>query len=205
MDAADIAVTAGRQVPERCLDQLFLEARTHNEWLPEPVPENLLRDIYRLARMGPTSANACPGRFVFVTSKEARDRLVPLLSPKNVAKVLAAPVTAIIAWDTEFYEEMPKLMPYLDGRAAFTGKPALIEETGFRNSSLQGAYLMIAARALGLDCGPMSGFDKAKLNAEFFPDGRWTVNFICNLGYGDKTKLHPRNPRLDFSEACRVI
>jgi 3-hydroxypropanoate dehydrogenase len=135
----------------------------------------------------------------------AAERLVPALAPLNVDKTKAAPVTAIIAWDTEFYESLPKLFPHADMRSYFVGNPALIEETAFRNGSLQGAYFIIAARAVGLDCGPMSGFDAAKVNAEFFPDGKWKANFLCNLGYGEKSKLHPRSPRLEFEEACRVL
>lgn len=155
--------------------------------------------------MGPTSANSSPARFVFVGSEAAKARLLPALAPLNVEKVKTAPVTAIIAWDTEFYEKLPKLFPHADMRSYFVGKPALIEETALRNSSLQGAYFMIAARALGLDCGPMSGFDAARVNAEFFADGKWKANFLCNLGYGDKSKLFPRGPRLGFDEASQVL
>lgn len=190
---------------EEALNQIFRDARTHTSWLPKPVPRSLLKEAYDLARMGPTSANASPARFVFLTTPEAKDRLVPALAPLNVDKTKAAPVTAIIAWDTEFYESLPKLFPHADMRSYFVGNAALIEETGFRNGSLQGAYFIIAARAVGLDCGPMSGFDAAKVNAEFFPDGKWKTNFLCNLGYGEKSKLHPRNPRLTFEEACRVL
>jgi 3-hydroxypropanoate dehydrogenase len=155
--------------------------------------------------MGPTSANTTPARFVFLTAPEAKARLKPALLPLNVEKTMAAPVTVIIAWDTEFYENLPKLFPHADVRSYFVGNPQFAEETGFRNSSLQGAYFIIAARALGLDCGPMSGFDANKLNAEFFPDGKWKANFLCNLGYGDGSKLFPRNPRLEFDEACRIL
>jgi 3-hydroxypropanoate dehydrogenase len=190
---------------EDALNQIFRDARTHTSWLPKPVPVSLLKEAYDLARMGPTSANGSPARFVFLTTPQAKERLVPALAPLNVDKTKAAPVTAIIAWDTEFYESLPKLFPHADMRSYFVGNPALVEETGFRNSSLQGAYFMIAARAVGLDCGPMSGFDAAKVNAEFFPDSKWKANFLCNLGYGDKSKLFPRNPRLEFEEACRVL
>jgi 3-hydroxypropanoate dehydrogenase len=155
--------------------------------------------------MGPTSANASPARFVFLTTPEAKERLRPVLAPLNVAKTMAAPVTVIVAWDAEFYEKLPQLFPHADMRSHFVGNETLVEETAFRNSSLQGAYFMIAARALGLDCGPMSGLDAEKLNAEFFPEGKWKANFICNLGYGDSSKLFPRNPRLEFDEAARVI
>ena len=187
------------------LNQLFRQARTHNSWLPKRVPVEALREAYELARWGPTSANSSPARFVFLESEAAKARLVPALAPLNVEKTKAAPVTAIVAWDTEFHEKLPKLFPHADMRSYFVGKPALIEETAFRNSSLQGAYFMLAARAVGLDCGPMSGFDAAKVNAEFFPDGKWKVNFLCNLGYGDHSKLFPRSPRLEFDEACRVL
>jgi 3-hydroxypropanoate dehydrogenase len=193
------------KVSHETLNQLFREARTHNAWLPKRVPVEALREAYELARWGPTSANSSPARFVFLESEAAKARLLPALAPLNVEKTKAAPVTAIIAWDTEFHEKLPKLFPHADMRSFFVGKPALIEETAFRNSSLQGAYFMLAARAVGLDCGPMSGFDAAKVNAEFFPDGKWKVNFLCNLGYGDHTKLFPRSPRLDFDEACRVL
>jgi len=187
------------------LDQLFRKARTHNGWLPKPVPTELLREIYDLARFGPTSANSSPARFVFVTTAEAKARLRPALSAGNLDKTMAAPVTVIIAYDTEFHERLPKLFPHKDMRSVFAGNAALIEATAFRNSSLQGAYFILAARALGLDCGPMSGFDAAKVNAEFFPDGKWKANFLCNLGYGDATKLSPRSPRLSFEEACVIL
>jgi 3-hydroxypropanoate dehydrogenase len=187
------------------LDQLFREARTHSAWLPTRVSVETLREVYELARMGPTSANSSPARFVFLETSAAKSRLLPALAPLNVEKTKAAPVTAIVAWDTEFYERLPELFPHADMRSHFAGNKALIDETAFRNSSLQGAYFILAARAAGLDCGPMSGFDAAKVNAEFFPDGKWKVNFLCNLGYGDRSKLFPRNPRLEFDEACRVL
>jgi 3-hydroxypropanoate dehydrogenase len=187
------------------LDQLFRNARTHSAWRPEPVPTELLRKIYDLARLGPTSANASPARFLFLTTPEAKARLKPALMPMNVEKTMAAPVTAIIAWDNEFHEKLPKLFPHADMRSYFVGNQPLIDETAFRNSSLQAAYFILAARALGLDCGPMSGFDATKVNAEFFSDGKWKVNLICNLGYGDAEKLFPRNPRLEFEEAAAVL
>src|ERR1700734_3352328 len=183
-------------VSNHCLDQIFREARTHNVWLPQPVPAGLLRQAYELAALGPTSANTTPARYVFLTTLQAKERLRPALAPANVDKTMAAPVTVIVAWDTEFHEKLPKLFPHKDMRSVFLGKPDLIEATAFRNSSLEGGYFILAARALGLDCGPMSGFDAAKVNAEFFPDGKWKSNFLCNLGYGDHTKLLPRNPRL---------
>jgi 3-hydroxypropanoate dehydrogenase len=198
-------IESANRLNDDALDLIFRNARTHSAWLPKPVPVEILLEAYELARMGPTSANASPARFVFLTTPEAKDRLKPTLAPLNVQKTMGAPVTVIIAWDTEFYEKLPKLVPHVDARSYFVGNEKLTEETGFRNSSLQGAYFIIAARALGLDCGPMSGFDSAKLNAEFFPDGKWKANFICNLGYGDSSKLYPRNPRLEFDEAARVI
>jgi 3-hydroxypropanoate dehydrogenase len=193
------------QIPDSALDALFRTARTHRAWLPEPVPGELVQRVYDLFKMGPTSANSCPARVVFVKSEEAKARLLPALAPANVEKTRTAPVTAIIAYDLEFYEKMPELMPHMDGKALFAGKPDVIQDTAFRNGSLQGAYLIMAARALGLDCGPMSGFDAEKVNAEFFADGKWKVNFICNLGHGDPSKLFPRQPRLTFDEACKVL
>jgi 3-hydroxypropanoate dehydrogenase len=192
-------------ISEDAIDQLFRQARTHSAWLAEPVPIELLGKAYELARLGPTSANVSPSRFVFLTTPGAKTRLRPALAPGNVEKTMAAPVTAIIAWDTEFYENLPRLFPQADMRSYFIGNKALIDETAFRNSSLQAAYFILAARALGLDCGPMSGFDADKLNAEFFPDGKWKVNFLCNLGYGDQRKLYPRNPRLEFDEVAVVL
>jgi 3-hydroxypropanoate dehydrogenase len=192
-------------ISKDAIDQLFRQARTHSAWLAEPVPVELLGKAYELARLGPTSANVSPSRFVFLTTPGAKARLRPALAPGNVEKTMAAPVTAIIAWDTEFYENLPRLFPQADMRSYFIGNNALIDETAFRNSSLQAAYFILAARALGLDCGPMSGFDADKLNAEFFPDGKWKVNFLCNLGYGDQRKLYPRNPRLEFDEVAVVL
>jgi len=193
------------ELSREALDQIFRNARTYSAWLPKRVPVEKLREAYELARMGPTSANASPARFVFVESEAAKARLLPTLMPLNVDKTKTAPVTVIVAWDTEFHEKLPKLFPHADMRSFFAGNKELIEETAFRNSSLQGAYFIIAARSLGLDCGPMSGFDAAKLNAEFFPDGKWKANFLCNVGYGDPSKLFPRNPRLHFDEASQVL
>jgi 3-hydroxypropanoate dehydrogenase len=194
-----------KRISAESLDQLFREARTQNGWRPEPVSIELLKEVYAVACLGPTSANSSPARFVFITTPEAKARLRPALSPGNLDKTMAAPVTVIVAWDTEFYEKLLQLFPARDMRSVFAGKPALIHETAFRNSTLQGAYFMLAARALGLDCGPMSGFDQEKVNAEFFPNGKWKANFLCNLGYGDPSKLFPRNPRLSFEEACQVL
>jgi 3-hydroxypropanoate dehydrogenase len=192
-------------IPKPCLDQLFHEARTHTAWLPIPVPNELLRKTYELASLGPTSANSSPARFVFITTPEAKARLKPAVAAGNVGKTMSAPVNVIMAWDNEFYEKLPRLSPQADFRAYFVGNQPLIDETAFRNASLESAYFILAARALGLDCGPMSGFDQAKLNAEFFPDGKWKANFLCNLGYGDKAQLRPRNPRLDFEEATLIL
>jgi 3-hydroxypropanoate dehydrogenase len=203
---AAVFATPKTAVSKHCIDQIFREARTHNVWLPQPVSLELLRQVFELSVLGPTSANTTPARYVFVTTPQAKERLRPALSAGNVDKTMSAPVTVIIAWDTEFHEMLPKLFPNnKDMRSIFAGKPDLIEATAFRNGSLEGAYFILAARALGLDCGPMSGFDAAKVNAEFFPDGKWKTNFLCNLGYGDSTKLFPRNPRLSFDEACLVL
>ena len=186
------------------LDLLFRTARTQNGWLPKPVPESLLREIFDLAKMPPTSANCSPMRLVFVTTPEGKERLKPSLSAGNLEKTMAAPVIAIIAYDTKFYDELPRLFPHADARSWFTSNQALIDITAMRNGTLQGAYLMLAARAVGLDCGPMSGFDNAKVDAEFFPDGRFKSNFLCNLGYGDPSKLFPRSPRFAFEDVCRI-
>jgi 3-hydroxypropanoate dehydrogenase len=187
------------------LDLIFRKARTHRAWLDRPVPDTLLRQVYELACLGPTSANCSPMRLLFVKTREAKERLRPCLSPGNVDKTMRAPVTAIVGHALEFYEQLPRLFPTADMRANYVGKPELIAATAFRNGSLQGAYLLLAARALGLDCGGMSGFDNAKVDAEFFPDGRIKSNFLCNLGYGDAAKPAPRAPRLSFDEVCRLI
>ncbi|MRR49749.1 MAG: malonic semialdehyde reductase [Rhodocyclaceae bacterium] len=186
-------------------DQLFRQARTHNAWLDQPVSEDQLRTLYSLMKWGSTSANCSPARLVFVTSAEAKARLKPALLPGNVDKTMAAPVTAIIGMDLDFPDALPRLFPHADARSWFIGNEALIEATAFRNSSLQGAYLMLAARSVGLDCGPMSGFDAALVEQEFFPGGRIKANFLCNLGYGDPSALYPRGPRLDFDEAARIV
>jgi 3-hydroxypropanoate dehydrogenase len=192
-------------VNEDAIKQLFLEARTHNAWQDRPVADDLLRRIYDTAKMGPTSANNQAARIVFVKSAAAKEKLKPSLSPGNVDKTMSAPVTAIIAHDVEFHEKLPKLFPQFDMKAVFAGLPAeKREHAAFQSSSLQGAYVILAARALGLDCGPMAGFDNAKVDAAFFADGKWKSNFLINIGYGDATKLWPRNPRLDFEEACRI-
>jgi len=187
------------------LDLLFRQARTYSHWGDGEVGDVLLQAVYDLAKMPPTSANSNPMRLNFLRSQDAKDRLKPALSSGNLAKTMAAPVTAIIGYDTRFYEELPRLAPHGNARAWFEGKPALIEETAFRNGTLQGAYFILAARALGLDCGPMSGFDRDRVDREFFPDGRIKSNFLCNLAYGDASKLHPRAPRLDFEDACQIL
>ena len=187
------------------LDRIFRLARTHNGFLAQPVSDAQLHAIHDLMKWGTTTANSQPGRFVFLRSKESKERLRPALSPGNLDKTMAAPVTVIVAHDLEFYENLPRTFPHTDARSWFAGKQAHIESTAFRNGSLQGAYFIIAARAVGLDCGPMSGFDNAKVDAEFFPDGKWKSNFLCNLGVGDPSKLFPRNPRLEFDEMCRTL
>ena len=188
------------------LDLIFRNARTHNAWLKTPVDDALLRQVYDLAKMGPTSANMSPMRIVFVKSKEAKERLKPALDAGNVDKTMAAPVTAIIGMDLHFFEKLPKLFPHADAKAWFKDLPeSVLEYIALRNGSLQGAYFMLAARALGLDCGPMSGFNNAKVDAEFFAGTTIKSNFLCNLGHGDAAKLYPRSPRLDFDEACKVV
>jgi 3-hydroxypropanoate dehydrogenase len=188
------------------LDLIFRKARTQNGWLATPVTDAELRAIYDLMRLGPTSANCCPARILFLRTPEAKARLLPALSAGNVDKTKAAPVTAIIGYDTRFHELLPRLFPHKPEMAQTFAKGAsLAETTAFRNSTLQGAYFMIAARAVGLDVGGMSGFDNAKVDAEFFPDGRVKSNFLCNLGHGDPTKVLPRLPRLDFDEACTLL
>ncbi|WP_337012990.1 malonic semialdehyde reductase [Pantoea sp. AS142] len=185
------------------LDTLFNDARTHSYWQEKPVDNTLLEQLYALTALGPTSANCSPARFVFVTSAEGKEKLKPALSSGNLDKTMSAPVTVIVAWDREFYEQLPALFPHADARSWFTGSPEAATETAFRNSSLQAGYLILAARSLGLDAGPMSGFDPAKINDAFFPDGQYQVNLLINLGYGDASKLHPRLPRLSFEQASR--
>ena len=192
-------------LPQSALDQIFVAARTFGAWLPKEVPDALLHRLHDLCRLGPTAANSCPMRVVFVRSAAEKERLKPCLSPGNIEKTMAAPVTAIVAMDMEFYEKLPALFPHADARSWYAGNPVAIESNAVLNSSLQGAYLMVAARALGLDCGPMGGFDKEKVNAAFLAGTTWRANFLCNLGYGDAAKLHPRLPRLGFDEACRIV
>ena len=188
------------------LDLILRKARTQNGWLDTPVSNDQLRAIYDIMRLGPTSANSCPARILFLRTLEAKARLLPALSPGNVDKTKAAPVTAIIGYDTRFFEFFPKLFPHRpEMKDAFANNPKNAEITAFRNGTLQGAYFMIAARAIGLDVGGMSGFDNAKVDAEFFPDGRVKSNFLCNVGHGDPAKVLPKLPRLDFDDACRLL
>ncbi len=190
---------------DESLDVMYRDARTHTAWLDKPVDDALLRRAYDLAKMGPTSANMCPMRIVFVKSPAAKEKLKPALDPGNVEKTMKAPVTAIVAMDIHFYEELPKLFPHANAKAWFDKLPDnVLEYAALRNSSLQGAYFMLAARAVGLDCGPMSGFDNAKVDAAFFAGTTIKSNFLCNLGYGDASKLYPRSPRLTFEEACHI-
>ncbi len=209
-----------RVLDDTALDTLFREARSFTKWQPRPVSDDTLHDLYDLLKWGPTSANSTPARFAFVRTREAKERLRPALAPLNVEKTMTAPVTVIIAYDLKFYENLPKLFPHNPGMAKlFESNVEMVETTAKRNSSLQGAYLIMAARALGLDCGPMSGFDQAKVDEEFFaagkpcfgcdqeffPEGHVKTNFLCNLGYGDASALPPRLSRLPFSEACSVL
>ena len=184
---------------------IFTEARTHTAWQDKEVPDSLLRQIYELCKWGPTSSNCLPMRIAFVKSKEAKEKLKPCLAKGNVDKTMAAPATAIIGYDLAFYEYMPRLWPHSDMKSYFSGNPENAKTTAFRNGSLQGGYFILAARALGLDCGPMSGYDNDKVDEAFFAGTEIKSNFLCNLGYGDASKLYPRGPRLEFNEACKVL
>jgi len=213
--------STGTRLSGRDFNVLFREARTHSAWLDQPVDDDILRQIYDLMRWAPTSANCSPARIVFLRTHESKERLRPALMPGNVDKTMAAPVTAIIAYDSKFYETLPRLFPAMPAMKDMFEKSAeFAATTAMRNGSMQGAYFMIAARSLGLDCGPMSGFDNAKVDLEFFPasppstagakgafiaSGQVKSNFLCNLGHGDASKLHPRGPRLGFEEACQLI
>jgi 3-hydroxypropanoate dehydrogenase len=192
-------------ISDDALDTIFRKARTHNRWQDKPVTPALLMAIYDLMRWGPTTANTSPARFVFVVSQSAKERLKPHLSPGNKEKTLAAPATAIIAYDLDFAERLPFLFPHEPNAKSWFNDRPFADTAAFRNSSIQGGYFIIAARALGLDCGPMSGFDNAGVDREFFPDGRVKSNFLCNIGYGDPSGLFPRNPRLAFDEACQIL
>ena len=210
----------GNPVDEKTLDTLFREARTYSKWQPRPIADKTLHELYDLLKWAPTSANSSPARFAFLRSKESKERLRSALAPLNVEKTMTAPVTVIVAYDLRFHMQLSRLFPQSPGMAKlFENNPEMVESTAKRNSSLQGAYMILAARALGLDCGPMSGFDHAKVDEEFFaagkpcfgcdqeffPEGHVKTNFICNLGYGDPASLHPRLPRLSFNEACTLL
>jgi 3-hydroxypropanoate dehydrogenase len=210
----------GERIDDTALDTIFRNARSYAKWQPRAVTDQTLQDLYDVLKWAPTSANAGPARFAFLRSKEAKERLRPALAPLNIEKTMTAPVTVIVAYDLKFYDQLPKLFPHNPGMAKmFESNPELVEATAKRNSSLQGAYLIMAARALGLDCGPMSGFDQTKVDEEFFaagkpcfgcdqeffPEGHVKTNFLCNLGYGDPTTLFPRLPRLPFGEACSLL
>lgn len=186
------------------LDTLFRQARSHNGWLDQTVSDDELHQLYELMKFGPTAANNCPARLTFVKSADAKALLKPHLDEGNVDKAMSAPVVAIISYDTEFYEKLPYLFPHTDARSWYAGKPDKIKSAGEMNATLQGAYLMLAARSIGLDCGPMGGFNNTSLDAAFFPDGKTKSIFICGLGHGDHDKLFPRSPRLSFDEACEI-
>jgi nitroreductase len=193
------------QLDDKSLDLLFRNARSHNGWLDQPISDDVLRQLYDLMKWAPTSANCSPARIVFVKSAAAKQRLLSAMIPGNEEKTRTAPVTAIIGQDMEFYEKLPTLFPHTDAKAWFAGNQALIETTAFRNSSLQGAYLLLAIRALGLDAGPMSGFDNAKVDQEFFAGTKIRTNFMINIGYGDSSKIFARSPRLPFEEAAQIL
>ncbi len=203
--AEDLKLPKRHRMDEKSLDLLFRDARTHNGWAPKPVSERTLHELMDLVKMAPTSANCSPARFVFVTTAAGRARLKPHLAPGNLSKTMAAPVTVIIGNDAEFYERLPQLFPHADARSWFVGNQPLIDETAMRNGTLQGGYLIMAARALGLDCGPMSGFDKDGVDAEFFAGTTIKSNFIVNLGYGSSENLFPRSPRLSFDAFCQIV
>jgi 3-hydroxypropanoate dehydrogenase len=192
-------------VNDEALDRIFRAARTHNAWTDKPVSPAVLMALYDMMRWGPTAVNSTPARIVFAVSQEAKTRLKPHLAPPNVEKTMSAPVTAILGYDLDFATTLPKLFPHYPGAKDWFADPAVAEETAFRNASLQGGYFIVAARSLGLDCGPMSGFDIAGVTKEFFAGTKVRANFLCNLGYGDPKGLHPRGPRLSFDEACRIV
>ncbi len=199
-------MTREKIISDEAMDVLFRDARTYNEWQEKEVSDVVLQAMFDLLKMAPTSANCSPARFVFITSDEARERLKPHLAEGNVDKTMSAPVTAIIANDHKFYDHLPKLFPFTDAKSWFEGNQALIDATAMRNGTLQGAYLMMAARSLGLDCGPMSGFDVDGVKEAFFPgEDNIQINFLCNLGYGDATNMHSRAPRFEFADVCKII
>lgn len=194
-----------KALPKETLAQLFTEARTHHGWSSQKVSDDTIKEIYNLFKWGPTSMNTSPTRIVFVRSESEKEKLYPALMGLNVDQVQAAPVTAIVAFDEKFYDHLPTLFPAFDAKSMFDGNKSLSDVTALRNGSLQGAYLMIAARSLGLDVGPMSGFDNAKVDEMFFKETSWKSNFLCNIGFGDPSKLYPRGPRLDFGVACKIV
>jgi 3-hydroxypropanoate dehydrogenase len=194
------------RLPDAALDQLYLSARTNNKWQARDVPDSVLQELVDLAKMGPTSANCQPSRFLFIKSSAAKQRLKPFLSANNAEKTMQAPVCTIVAFDLKFYEQLPRLFPHnLEARSWFEGKADHITTTALRNSSLQGAYMILAARALGLDTGPMSGFDNDGVDKEFFPEGTVKSNFLCNVGYGDPAGVRPRGPRFPFDEMAKIL
>ncbi|TDR82064.1 malonic semialdehyde reductase [Paludibacterium purpuratum] len=192
-------------IGKSALDQLFYNARTHSHWQKRPVPEALLHQLFELLKQCPTSANCSPARFIFITSSEAKARLLPCLAEGNLEKTQEAPITVIVGMDLAFHQHLPRLFPHADAQSWFNGHDELIRSTAFRNSSLQGAYLIMAARSLGLDCGPMSGFDAALIDAEFFPQSSVRTNFLINLGYGEASRLYGRSPRFEFNEVCQIL
>ncbi len=192
-------------IDQVCLDALFLAARTHNSWSDEPVSDEMLHRLHDVLKQGPTSANCSPGRFLFLRTKEAKERLRPALSAGNTEKTMTAPVVVVVAYDPRFYDFLPRLFPHTDARAWYADNEALAEATAFRNGTLQGAYLIMAARALGLDCGAMSGFDNAKVDAAFLDDRGWKSNFLVNLGHGVDAGVRPKGPRFDFDETCLLL
>lgn len=193
------------RISRSALDRLFLEARSHNAWLDGDVPDDVLKEIIDITKMGPTSANCCPARFIFVKSDEAKERLRPHLDKGNVEKAMTAPACAIIGNDLEFYEHLPQLFPHTDAKSWFEGDEEKIADTAYRNATLQGAYFMLAARALGLDVGPMSGFDHEGVDSEFFSGTKIKSNFLCNIGIGDHSAIFDRSPRFDFNEMADII
>jgi 3-hydroxypropanoate dehydrogenase len=206
MTSASALLKGARRLQDADLRQLFIDARTHNGWLDVPLPEGMLREIYDIAKFGPTSMNTQPMRLLFLRTPAAKERLKPYLAPGNVDKTMAAPVTVIVGHDFAFYEHLPTQFPHNpNAKGVFEGKLSLIEMTAFRNGTLQGAYLIIAARALGVDCGPMSGFNNAGVDAEFFAGTQVRSNFLCNLGYGDHSKIFDRSPRFDFDSVCTLL
>ncbi len=198
-------VKAAAPLNDKELAQLFTNAHTHTKWHNDPIPENVLRALYDLVKVGSTSANCSPARFVFITSDEGREKLERCLSSGNVEQTMTAPCTVIVAYDEAFYKELPTLFPYADAKSWFTSSPDAAYETAMRNSSMQGAYLICAVRALGLDAGAMSGFNSKVLDDTFFSGSTWKVNFLLNIGYGDKDKVHKRLPRLSFEQACQIL